>query len=589
MLIGVLAFLINADTIHYGFTFDDPLVLVNNKFVLEGIRSVPKIYRTVNLEGYNGEKESNYRPFSISQFAVEHSLFGKNPAGFHFFQVLYYSLACGLVTELLLVLFKALPIWVPVSIALVFTLHPLHAEVVANIKSRDEIMGMIGILLTLILLLKESQTKLSALLLFLTASIAFFSKESALPLVVAAPVTIYFFKSKSLPAIIKASWPIWISAAVYLFMRQVIAQTPGPEFKLEENALFAFSIPERWFAAMALVVHYVKLFLLPITLRADYSYDQLHLRGWEDPLAYLGLFITMAVVYCILKGFKSRSVYAFGLLFSALFYIVTANLIVLTGATLAERFMFVPSLGMIMVLIYFLYDQLSSKVSKIGMYSFVGVWALGLGIRTLIRNKDWKDNHTIYTVTGRDCTSSVRAQTKLARFRYDEAILPQNAAVKSKLLTEGMTIADRSLTIYEPFALTHYVRGLIYKEQNRYQQAIVSLHRASQLNPSSSTYPLQAGLCYGYLGQDSLAMIEFMRAETNGSKSPITFHELARRYYLQGQFKTSLGYYLQVLSLYPEDIKALSEVTKIYRDKLNDIPNARVYNDRLMKASNTKK
>lgn len=585
MLVGLFAFVINLDTIRYDFTFDDPLVLVNNNFVHEGVNAIPKIFSTVNLEGVNGEKESNYRPLSISQFAIEYELFGKNPGGYHFFQVLYYSIVCGLVTLLLLLLFKQLPSWVPISMALIYAVHPLHVEVVANIKSRDEIMGLLGIIATLILVLKTSKTKYDGIYLILAACVAFFSKESALPLVLVGPITFYFFRSTSIADLIKSSWPIWVAAALYLFMRQVIVETPGPDFKLEENALFAFEGPERWFAAMALIAHYVQLLIAPVTLRADYSFDQLQLKGWGDPWSYLGTLITLTVIYIMLIGLKKRSIYSFALFFSAMFYIVTANLFVMTGATLAERFMFIPSLGMIIILIYLLYERVAPLVSTTVLYSILGLLVLGYSIRTIVRNRDWKDNETIYRVTAMDCQHSIRAQTKLARFMYNDANLPIHASTKSKLLSDGLSIVDRSIKIYEPYPLSHYVRGLILKEQSRYQEAIQTLHRGLQLNPTSSTYSVQAGLCYGYLGQDSLALIEFKIAEAKGSKSPITYHELARLYYNQGQYKVSLGYYIEVLSINPNDVKALTQITKIYRDKLNDMPNARKYNDRLLKAS----
>ena len=250
--------------------------------------------------------------------------------------------------------------------------------------------------------------------------------------------------------------------------------------------------------------------------------------------------------------------------------------------------MFIPSLGLIIVLVYFIFKNIAPQISVQMRTVLIGILIVGCGVRTILRNRDWVDNETIYRVTARDCQNSVRAQTKLARSMYDEAILPQNAALKSKYLANGMAVIDHSLKIYEKFALTHYVRGLMFKEQKRYQDAINALGRAVQLNPSSSTYPMQAGLCYGHLGQDSLAILQFKLAEAKGSVSPITFHELARLYYNRGEYKTAINYYLQVLSINALDVRALTQVTKIYRDNLNDMTKARIYNERLMKANTGK-
>lgn len=110
-----------------------------------------------------------------------------------------------------------------------------------------------------------------------------FLKRIRLAIDSCCPFDFIFFREKSIRQIVSDSAPIWIAAILYLFMRQVIARTPGPNFTLEENALFYFSAPERWFAALALIGHYIQLMLFPLTLRADYSFDQLHLRGGLIP------------------------------------------------------------------------------------------------------------------------------------------------------------------------------------------------------------------------------------------------------------------------------------------------------------------
>ncbi|MGB3530565.1 MAG: hypothetical protein WBB35_14495 [Saprospiraceae bacterium] len=585
----ILALVVNLDTIRYDFTLDDPLVITGNAFVQEGWKSIPRIFSTVNLEGYSGEKESNYRPLSISQFAIEKSIFGLNPTGFHLLHILYYSLVCMLVFVFLTLILRGVDPWIPFVITILYTIHPIHVEVVANLKSRDEIMGMIGILSSLILILRPTNSLMSRLALGLTACVAFFSKESALPLILVAPLTLYFFREKSIRQIVSDSAPIWIAAILYLFMRQVIARTPGPNFTLEENALFYFSAPERWFAALALIGHYIQLMLFPLTLRADYSFDQLHLRGWSDPWAYAGLLILTIAVYMVVRGFKSKSMWSYALIFAGLFYSVTANILVMTGATLAERFMFVPSLALMILFVYAV-QSLSNKLalSRKVMFGICGVFGLFWVIKTLDRNPDWKTNDLIYEVSVRDSPQSIRTMTKMARSKYNQALDPMNQASKEALLAESQSLLDKSIGLYDGYGLSHLLKGLILRLRNDYPGAIKQLTIASTSRPEAATAHLQLGITYRMMQNDASAAGEFEIAESKGLKSTLLYHEMATLYIDTNQPLKAVEYYKKLIDLDPTDKNTLSQLVKIYRDQLKDMEHARFYNEKLKKLLDAK-
>lgn len=79
--------------------------------------------------------------------------------------------------------------------ALIFTMHPIHSEAIANVKSRDEIFSLIFISLTFIYSFKYIETKKAvhifwASLMFL---LALLSKEYAVMLLFLVPLSVYFF------------------------------------------------------------------------------------------------------------------------------------------------------------------------------------------------------------------------------------------------------------------------------------------------------------------------------------------------------------------------------------------------------------
>ena len=148
-------------SIGHGFVLDDNLVLTNHKHVQDGIGGIPEILTTNYAHGHLDFNDGLYRPLSLVTFAIEKSLFDLSPSASHLIQALLYGL-------LLLVLGRFLQrimgerSWSVFWVLTLFAVHPIHTEVVANLKSRDEIMALLFFLLAAIAFvryLKEDKIK----------------------------------------------------------------------------------------------------------------------------------------------------------------------------------------------------------------------------------------------------------------------------------------------------------------------------------------------------------------------------------------------------------------------------------------------
>src|SRR6267154_5042143 len=148
ILIFFCAFLQYANTLRHDYAWDDKLVITANAYTRRGIAGLPDIFSKRVSFPYKNE----YRPVPQAMFAVEYQLFHGNPHAGHFFNVLCYAAACALVYWFVLFAFpRAHPLFA-FFVAALFAVHPVHVEVVANIKSRDEILslsfGLAAIVLT---------------------------------------------------------------------------------------------------------------------------------------------------------------------------------------------------------------------------------------------------------------------------------------------------------------------------------------------------------------------------------------------------------------------------------------------------------
>ena len=153
VILLILPFALYGASLKYGYVLDDKIVLSENNFVKKGLAGIGDIFSTESFTGYLGEQKnlvagSRYRPLSIATFAVEHHFWGLNPRNSHFLNILFYALT-GLLLFRVLALFlrqdkdRKWHMALPILAAVLFILHPIHTEVVANIKGRDEILALL--------------------------------------------------------------------------------------------------------------------------------------------------------------------------------------------------------------------------------------------------------------------------------------------------------------------------------------------------------------------------------------------------------------------------------------------------------------
>lgn len=155
LLVAGIAILLYANTLGHHYCYDDYAVIVDNPATQKGWQGIPQIF---TQKTYLPDREV-YRPLTQATFAAEVALYGNNPMPAHIFNVLLYAATCVGVFYLFHLLFANLGIWLPAGAALLFAALPVHTEVVANIKSRDELLMLFFGLGALLAWVKGLQTQ----------------------------------------------------------------------------------------------------------------------------------------------------------------------------------------------------------------------------------------------------------------------------------------------------------------------------------------------------------------------------------------------------------------------------------------------
>ncbi|MBK8806067.1 MAG: hypothetical protein IPO21_05220 [Bacteroidales bacterium] len=172
LIILISVFIIYGNTLRNEYALDDAIVITQNDFTKEGFSGIGKHLSNESFTGFFKEEKKlvsggRYRPLSFITFSLEYEFFGENPHVSHFINIVLYILLSLLIFKILLLLFKEEnQVWykrISFWATMLFVFHPIHTEVVANIKGRDEILTFLGALAALyvaILYVKASKPKM---------------------------------------------------------------------------------------------------------------------------------------------------------------------------------------------------------------------------------------------------------------------------------------------------------------------------------------------------------------------------------------------------------------------------------------------
>ncbi len=310
LLLGILSLAVYLNTLKNGFVFDDSSIIVNNNLVTKGTAAIPEILTTPFHKGFFlNATNDQYRPLSVALFAVEYSMFEKNPMPYHMVTILLFA---GCVILLFLFFdqfFEYKRTNVALIASLLFLLHTMHTEVVANIKSCDELLCFFFAFLSLNVFIKylnSGKTILLAAGLF-CYFLSLLSKETSITFLGVIPLIFYYYRNENKKRSGLITIGIVVSAIAFISIRFTVLNRYGAghmsDVKFIENALAKPGLPPESRIATAVLIlgDYIKLLLaaLPVVVRLFLLHDSFLLYIFLILLVLLSL--AAYSVYLILR------------------------------------------------------------------------------------------------------------------------------------------------------------------------------------------------------------------------------------------------------------------------------------------------
>ena len=502
-LLGLFSFAVYANTLKNGFAYDDFNVIKDNTIVTQGVSAIPEILSTPYRKGFFVASNDLYRPFSLVLFATEYQFWGTNPTPYHLINILLFA-GCVLLLFLFLdMLFAGKKTGVAFIASLLFALHPIHTEVVANIKSCDELLCFFFAFLCMNLFIKYAQSgKITQLV---TGTACFFlsllSKETVITFIAVIPLIFFFIKNENKK---RSSYLVLCAACaaiIFLAIRFAVLSTNHANeitaVNFIDNALAKGDLPfeSRIATAILIMGYYIKLLFVPYPLIFDYSYNTIPYVHFSDPRVLISLaiyiFLTVFSIKRFLKDHKDP--YAFGILFFLITMSLFSNILLLIGTTMGERLLFFPSVGFCLI-VALLVKKLVIKPVDEGMPILKNGKILGViipicliyGFVTMERNTEWLDNSTLFAA------DIIKAPDNSRLNFFEEVDIQKNEVKNEKdtaklrqLREKGITYLKKAIAIFPDYAEAHIDLGFCYLNNLKYDSAEVHYKYALRFLPEN--------------------------------------------------------------------------------------------------------
>ncbi len=498
-LLLIACLLVFANTLRNGFALDDDAVITGNSLVTQGAGHVAEIFKRPFLYGSMRDSNDLYRPVPLAVFATEYSAFGNAPAGFHAVQVLLFAGCVLLLFFFLDELLGGQRRLLAFLASLLFALHPIHTEVVANIKSGDEILcflfGFAALLAWLRYARSASWKHLSLASIFFFLSLL--SKETSYCFVALVPLLFFYWEKPGRKRFTAIILSVVIIAGLALALRFAVLSANHANHPLAvsfaENSLAAaHNWSQRLATACLILGWYLKLLVVPWPLRADYSFNTIPLVSFSDEKAALSLVLYLALIgyFVWLLVRRRKSVVGLSILLFGTPLVLVSNVFFLVGATMAERFLFFPSVGFciaVALLLCRLAAQKDQTISWKRLALFIVPIGLVFSVLTIRRNAEWKNNYTLAKADLARTPQSFRLAYYLSSATLNKANEAVGDSLRQRALwQEATSYARQSIAIYPLYSLTHAQAGTAYLNLGRYDSSIFFSQHALELHPRDS-------------------------------------------------------------------------------------------------------
>lgn len=569
LFIFAISFLLYSNTLSHDYALDDYSVILNHKHVQNGIDGIDEILKTNHLNGNSGFNDGLYRPLSLISFALEEEFFDNSPFIGHFLNLLFYGLANVLLFLALRDLFRERNTMIPFLIVILFSIHPIHTEVVANIKGRDDLYAFFGFALALWAFVKALENnKLSYVTLGVFGfCLALFSKESAVLFAVLIPLILYMRSDFELKKIITLLALLLPLCTLFLLLRNsVISQMPqAVDAGLKgilNNPIAATDNPDlRWGSSFFLQILFLAKLIFPLNLISDYSYNSIPLNGIVSLKGIAGLLVLLSLSALSIWGLIKRNIWG---ILAAIYLVsiaIASQLLLTIGTHFGERLLFFSVLPLAMAFVFVLEKWLSKKGGEIKNPQKLFILALCPALffvpKTIQRNAEWENNYSLYSRDLKKAEQSARLNYNYGTESYQQALINRNQQDRLRQLNEAVKHLTLAIKIYPDYYDAINNLALAVREQGRFAESVKIIEEGIKRNPNYNKYYLNLALNSFDAGQYSKSIENLTIYQSRKGEQADLYLLMGKAAGHLGDFNQAINYLNYARNLEPNNVDVL--------------------------------
>jgi protein O-mannosyl-transferase len=597
IIIAVFSFLVFYNTLSNDFVFDDESV-VQNYEAIRNLANVPKFFTA--QEGFHKVIGNYYRPIVSTTYAIDYSIWGLTPKGFHLTNNLINLIASLFLFAILSRLFRKYKFGILASLiaTLIFTSHPIHTEAVSWISGRTDSLVTLFFFAAFYFYIAyyDERDRKYLILSLVFYSFGLLSKE----MIVTFPVIIILFdftwKKKPIKEIF-GDWKIYAYyiglTVIYLVIRYSLLH--GVIERTKYNYFYDKDFITVLATMLKTIPIYLKLLVYPVGLLYHYNgviHDSNTLLDKNVIFSIILIFTLIILTFVLYKNYGKIS---FCILFIFVTLLPVMNIIP-TMNFMAERFLYITSFSLSLLIAYLIAKYLNEK-NKNAIISISLIIILVLTFLTIKRNSEWKDNDTLYsTCEGIDGSvllvncGNIYANKKQfdeAEKRYRRAIeLRTNNVlahhnlgliflVKGNLDSAEIKFKD-GLAVDSLAPDGYFQLANVYQQEGKINDAITQLEKLQTIVPNY---------------RDSKSMLDMLKSgnipqnpnisgnipEQLNSKQIALLEKRSYNYYQQGKYKESIKDIDEMMKLNPSGKSGYLNNIALCYNGLNDMEKAKEY------------
>ncbi|KAK7874466.1 hypothetical protein R5R35_001555 [Gryllus longicercus] len=450
------------------------------------------------------QSHKSYRPLCVLTFRWNYALYQLEPMGYHLVNMLLHSVVCLMYYRMCSLFLPEISSFVA---AMLFAVHPIHTEAVTGVVGRAETLSSVFFLAAFIFYTKSTKRKRVTgwqplVLSMLSVATAMLCKEQGITvtgicaiyeLIVAQKLRILDLLSLARTALsgkgsLNVSWQseatkrLSVLAATTVCLLAVRLQIMGsrlPVFTRFDNPASVAPTPVRQLSYHYLISVNMWLLLFPCDLCCDWTMGTVPLiESFLDPrniatvLSYVALLL-LAYAAIIVESRHQSVVIIMSLAFLVLPFLPASNMFFPVGFVVAERILYIPSMGLCMLVGYG-WGLFAQKHGRKLAWFLLGVLLLVHGCKTYHRNMDWENEYTIFM-------AGLRVNPRNAKLFNNVG----HALEKQERFEEALQYFQKAVSVQEDDIGAHINVGRTFNHLKMFKEAEDAYLQAKSLLPKA--------------------------------------------------------------------------------------------------------